>query len=94
MASLKGKTVHTPSEVEKIIEVKLDNSQRLRLYADILFVEDSSILLSYSDPVYLLIATSLISRTSSCISKALVAVYKQEHYSIWSILVDSESGLL
>ena len=94
MASLKGKTVHTPSEVEKIIEVKQDNSQRLRLYADILFVEDSPILLSYSDLVYLLIATSLISRTSSCISKALVAVYKQEHYSIWSILVDSESGLL
>ena len=85
VASLKGKTVHTASEVEKITEVKQDNSQRLRLYADILFVEGSPILLSCSDPVHLLIATSLTSRTSSCISKALnahIAVYTQEHYTI------------
>ena len=81
VAPLKGKTVHTASEIEKIIEVKQDNSQRLRLYADILFVEGSPILLSCSDPVHLLIATSLTSRTSSCFSKALnahIAVYTQE----------------
>ena len=97
MASLKGKTVHTASEAEKIIEVKQDNSQRLRLYADILFVEGSPILLSCSDPVHLLIATSLTSRTSSCTSKALnahIAVYTQEHYTISSVLVDSESELV
>ena len=97
VACLKGKTVHTPSEIEKIIEVKQDHSQKLRLYADILFVEGNPILLSSSDPIHLLIATSLSSRTSLSISKALnahIAVYTQENFTISSILVDSESGLL
>ena len=97
VACLKGKTVHTPSEIEKIIEVTQDHSQKLRLYADILFVEGNPILLSSSDPIHLLIATSLSSRTSLSISKALnahIAVYTQENFTISSILVDSESGLL
>ena len=97
IATLKGKTVASPSKTVKVEYIPRPVSSTLTLHVDIMFIENDPYLISVSTPLLLTMVNHLGGqKTTKVIREALnkqIAAYRAEAFEIRNILTDGEGGV-